>query len=114
MSASRLRRLRAARRAVPPAAPVAAALVATAGPRLGRTAGDGRHRAVRCVVDHTPVFSLRENAIAKEPGASYPERRRCVSRLGASMVVYAPPEPSPNHTLSRGAFSAPSLVTPAR
>ena len=29
--------------------------------------------------DVTPLFSLRENAIAKEPGLSYPERWRCVS-----------------------------------
>jgi hypothetical protein len=28
---------------------------------------------------HTPVFSPGENAIAKEPGASYAERWRCVS-----------------------------------
>jgi hypothetical protein len=33
------------------------------------------------------LYSLRENAIAKEPGLSYPERWRCASRLGASMVV---------------------------
>ena len=38
-------------------------------------------------VDVTPLFSLRENAIAKEPGSSYLERWRCVSRLGASMVA---------------------------
>jgi hypothetical protein len=25
------------------------------------------------------LFSLRENAIAKEPGLSYPERWRCVA-----------------------------------
>jgi hypothetical protein len=30
-------------------------------------------------VDHTPVFSLLENAIAKEPGSSYPARWRCAS-----------------------------------
>ena len=30
-------------------------------------------------VDHTPVFSPGENAIAKEPVASYPERGWCVS-----------------------------------
>ena len=35
----------------------------------------------------TPLFSLRKNAIAKEPGLSYAERWRCVSRLGASMVA---------------------------
>jgi hypothetical protein len=34
------------------------------------------------VVDVTELFSLRENAIAKEPGSSYAERWRCVSRLG--------------------------------
>src|SRR5262249_24543640 len=32
-------------------------------------------------VDGTQLFSLRENTIAKEPGSSYPERWRCVSRL---------------------------------
>lgn len=37
--------------------------------------------------DPTPLFSLRENAIAKEPGLRYAERWRCVSRLGASVVV---------------------------
>jgi hypothetical protein len=31
-----------------------------------------RHAEVNSV-DHTPLFSLRENAIAKEPGSSYPE-----------------------------------------
>src|SRR6516165_3328208 len=41
-------------------------------------------------VDVTRLFSLRENAIAKEPGLGYPERWRCVSRLGASMVVETP------------------------
>jgi hypothetical protein len=35
----------------------------------------------------TPLFSLRENAIAKEPGASYHESWPWVSRLGASMVA---------------------------
>ena len=30
-------------------------------------------------VDVTGLFSLREHAIAKEPGLSYPERWRCVS-----------------------------------
>jgi hypothetical protein len=30
----------------------------------------------------TVLFSLRENAIAKEPGSSYPRPWRCVSRLG--------------------------------
>src|SRR5437660_9710125 len=36
----------------------------------------------RKAVDQTLLFSLRENAIAKEPGLSYLERWRCVSRLG--------------------------------
>jgi hypothetical protein len=40
--------------------------------------------------DQTLLFSLRENAIAKEPQASYPERWWCVSRLGASMVAQTP------------------------
>jgi hypothetical protein len=33
-------------------------------------------------VDVTVLFSLRENAIAKEPGSSYHKPWRCVSRLG--------------------------------
>ena len=37
--------------------------------------------------DVTPLFSLRENAIAKEPGLRYAERWRCVCRLGAQVVV---------------------------
>jgi hypothetical protein len=36
------------------------------------------------------LFSLRENAIAKEPGSSYPGRWRCVSWVGASMVAQTP------------------------
>jgi hypothetical protein len=43
--------------------------------------------------DVTPLFSLHENAIAKEPGARYPERWRCVSRLGAPMVAQTPASP---------------------
>ena len=38
-------------------------------------------------VDGTPLFSLRENPVAKEPGPSYPERWRCASWLGASLVL---------------------------
>jgi hypothetical protein len=34
-----------------------------------------------------PLFSLGENAIAKEPGSSYCELWRCVSRLGAPVVA---------------------------
>jgi hypothetical protein len=48
------------------------------------------HRALQglhTLVDVTPLFSLRENAIAKEPVLRYAERWRCVSRLGASVVV---------------------------
>jgi hypothetical protein len=33
-------------------------------------------------VNVTVLFSLRENAIAKEPGSSYLKPWRCVSRLG--------------------------------
>src|SRR5262245_11391183 len=36
----------------------------------------GRHAAP---ADHTPLFSLRENAIGREPGLRYAERWRCVS-----------------------------------
>jgi hypothetical protein len=64
--------------------------------------------------ERTPLFSLRENAIAKEPGLRYPERWPCVSRLGCSNGGSASFEASPQRTLSRGAFSAPSLVTPIR
>ena len=49
--------------------------------------GGGPEATPPPAVDVTPLFSLRENAIAKEPGSSYPERWRCVSRLGASMVA---------------------------
>jgi hypothetical protein len=48
------------------------------------------HRPFDTSVDMTPLYSLREHAIAKEPGSSYPERWPCVSRLGASMVAQAP------------------------
>src|SRR5262249_15492503 len=64
--------------------------------------------------DVTLLFSLRENAIAKEPGLGYPERWRCVSRLGLFNGGLDSFESSPYVTLSRGAFSAPSLVTPSR
>ena len=77
--------------------------------------------AVRCVprrfdasVDVTELFSLRENAIAKEPGSSYPETWRCVSRLGLVNGGLDSLESSPYVTLSWGAFSASSVVTPIR
>jgi hypothetical protein len=35
--------------------------------------------AIDEAVDMTRLFSLLENAIAKEPGLSYPERWWCVS-----------------------------------
>jgi hypothetical protein len=38
-------------------------------------------------VDGTRLYSLREHAIAKEPGSSYPDRWPWVSRLGASVVA---------------------------
>src|SRR6516225_6895553 len=59
---------------------------------LRRRVGPPRagHFGLRAHVNETPLFSLGENAIAKEPGSSYPERWRCVSRLGASMVAVAP------------------------
>ena len=62
-----------------PIAPIAS--VASVGPH---TAGDV-----------TPLFSLRENAIAKEPGLRYPERWPCVSRLGCSNGGSASFEASP-------------------
>ena len=45
---------------------------------------------LRAEVERTPIFSLRENAIAQEPGLSYPGCRLCVSRLGASIGGQAP------------------------
>src|SRR5262245_52666847 len=45
---------------------------------------------LRASVERTPLFSLRENAIAQEPGLSYPESWRCVSWLGASVVAQTP------------------------
>jgi NAD(P)-dependent dehydrogenase (short-subunit alcohol dehydrogenase family) len=68
----------------------------------------------RRTVDVTPLFSLRENAIAKEPGSSYSELWQvCVStrRVSGGLDSF---ESSPYVTLSRGAFSASSLVTPIR
>jgi hypothetical protein len=58
------------------------------------------HSRLTHAVDVTPIFSLRENAIAEEPELSYPE---CYSF-----------ESSPYVTLSRGGLSASSLVTPIR
>jgi len=55
-------------------------------------------------VDVTQLFSLRENAIAKEPGSSYFKPRRCVSRLGLATGGSDSLESSPYVTLSRGAF----------
>ena len=63
-------------------------------------------------VDVTQLFSLREHAIAKEPGSSYVKPWRCVSRLGLVNGGLDSLESSPYGTLSRGAFSASSLVTP--
>jgi hypothetical protein len=65
-------------------------------------------------VDGTQLFSLRENAIAKEPGSSYFKPWWCVSRLGLVNGGLDSLESSPHGTLSRGAFSASSLVTPIR
>ena len=65
-------------------------------------------------VDVTQLFSLRKNAIAKEPGSSYFKAWPCVSRLGLANGGLDSLESSPYVTLSRGAFSASSLVTPAR
>ena len=50
---------------------------------------------LRSSVERTPLFSLRENAIAKEPGLRYPERWPCVSRLGCSNGGSASFEASP-------------------
>ena len=68
-----------------------------------------RHPAI----DGTPLFSLRENAIAKEPGPSYPERRRCASRLGASLVAQTPSS-LPVCDSEPGSVFGPSLVAPTR
>ena len=55
-------------------------------------------------VDVTQLFSLRENAIVKEPGSSYFKPWRCVSRLGLMNGGLDSLESSPYVTLSRGAF----------
>src|SRR5262245_28102918 len=75
---------------------------------------DTKGGADTVTVDVTQLFSLRENAIAKEPGSSYFKPRRCVSRLGLANGGLDSWESSPYVTLSRGAFSASSLVTPTR
>src|SRR5205085_5682442 len=62
----------------------------------------------------TQSFSLRANAIVKEPGSSYFMPRRCVSRLGLANGGSDSLESSPHVTLTRGAFSASSLVAPSR
>ena len=78
-----------------------------------RSQGCGeRPRRFDALVDVTQLISLRENAIAKEPGSSYFRPRRCVSRLGLATGGSDSLESSPYVTLSRGAFSASSLVTP--
>src|SRR5262249_39704383 len=41
-------------------------------------------------VDVTQLISLRENAIAKEPGSSYFRPRQCVSRLGLAIGGQTP------------------------
>jgi hypothetical protein len=70
--------------------------------------------SARTAVDVTQLFSLRENAIFKEPGSSYSKPWRCVSGLGLTNGGLDSLEFSPYVTLSRGAFSASSLVTPIR
>jgi hypothetical protein len=69
---------------------------------------------LRSHVDMTQLFSLRENAIVKEPGSSFFKPWRCVSRLGLMNVGLDSLESSPYVTLSRRAFSASSQVTPTR
>src|SRR5262245_43948814 len=69
-------------------------------------------RRLATPVDVTQLFSLRKNAIAKEPGSSYFKPWLCVSRLGLMNGGLDSKESSPYVTLSRGAFSASSLVTP--
>ena len=54
-----------------------------------------KQRSFDPAVDVTPLFLLRENAIAKEPGLRYPERWPCVSRLGCSNGGSASFEASP-------------------
>ena len=55
-------------------------------------------------IDVTQLFSLRKNAIAKEPGSSYFKPWWCVSRLGLANGGLDSLESSPYVTLSRGAF----------
>jgi hypothetical protein len=64
-------------------------------------------------VDGTELFSLRENAIAKEPGSGYPSIGGvCLDSAGEWWLDSL--ESSPYGTVSRGASSASSLVTPIR
>src|SRR5262249_36980467 len=53
-------------------------------PKVMRCIGPQRagDLVLRAEVERTSLFSLRENAIAKEPGSSYLKPWRCVSRLG--------------------------------
>jgi hypothetical protein len=53
---------------------IAAALVATPNAGTGAVRVAVEDLAVGAHVDEIPLFSLRENAIVKEPGLSYPER----------------------------------------
>ena len=62
----------------------------------------------------TPLFPVPRNTIAKEPGSSYAKRWQCAPRLDAPIGGLDSLESSPFATLSRGAFSASSLVTPIR
>jgi hypothetical protein len=82
--------------------------------RRSDTPAQFRVKAECAEVERTSIFSLRENAIAQEPAFSYPQSWRCASRLGALIGGAGSFELFPQRTLSRGAFSAPSLVTPTR
>ena len=64
-------------------APAGAVVLANELERTGRANFDTS-------VEQTPLFSLRENAIAKEPGSGYSEGWSCVFWLGASLVAPTP------------------------
>src|SRR5262245_6674943 len=92
----------------------AVAFATSASTDLPRALKESAGYGVDAPADVTQLFSLRENAIAKEPGSGYFKPRRCVSRLGLTNGGLDSLESSPYVTLSRGAFSASSLVTPTR
>jgi hypothetical protein len=79
-------------------------------PRPGDVVGAVRGYSGRC----DPIILAARERHLKEPGSSYSKPWRCVSGLGLTNGGLDSLEFSPYVTLSRGAFSASSLVTPIR